>query len=335
MFQKDTNIAILGDGGWGTALALSLACQGFSPVLWGAFPQYVRETSQKRENSKFLPGFKIPQNVRFEADLAAACASAEYLVLAVPSQYVRSVAAKLKKENLRGKKIVAVAKGIETGSLKVMSQVIAEELGSVDLCVLSGPSIAREVALKMPLAVSAASENKKLTAEVRQIFSTDYFGVFESDDMLGVEIGGAVKNVIAIASGIMEGCGYGSNARAALFARGVAEMARLGVKMGAKRETFMGLSGVGDLATTCFSPHSRNRTLGECIGKGEPLEKILKKSEMVVEGVETSRSTVELAKKHKVSMPICEAVHTILFHGGKPVEVVRAIMNDRTHQEKD
>ena len=335
MSQKDTKISILGDGGWGTTLALLLAGKGYDVTLWGAFPKYVEEVRKKRENRKFLPGFKIPENVRLSSDIQEACARAEIIVIAAPSQYVRSVVQKIKKEKIHRKIFVAVAKGIETQSLKVMSQVIHEELGNVQLCVLSGPSIAREVALKMPAAASLASTNKELSARMRKIFMTDYFSVFESEDVLGVELGGSLKNVIAISAGIVEGLGFGSNTRAALFARGVAEMARLGYVMGARRETFMGLSGLGDLATTCLSPHSRNRWLGEEIGKGKSLKKILGGTEMVVEGVETAKSAYQLAKKHKVSMPITEAVYGILFRNNNPRETVKALMNREPHRELD
>ncbi|HXV18901.1 MAG TPA: NAD(P)H-dependent glycerol-3-phosphate dehydrogenase [Candidatus Omnitrophota bacterium] len=333
MYQKDTSISILGDGGWGTALALLLADQGFRVRLWGAFPKYVEEVRRKRENKKFLPGFKIPENVQPTADIHEACLKADMIVLAVPSQYVRSILQKIKKDKIHHKSFVTVAKGIETKTLKVMSQVIQEELGRVSQCVLSGPTIAREVALKMPAAASVASSNPELSARVRKVFTTDYFTVFQSDDIMGVELGGSLKNVIAISAGIVEGLGYGSNTRAVLLARGTAEMARLGHVMGARRETFMGLSGLGDLATTCLSPHSRNRWLGEEIGKGKKLKDILKGTEMVVEGVDTSLSAALLARRHKVVMPITEAVHAILFKGHDPREAVRALMKREPHME--
>ena len=335
MFQKDTKISVLGDGGWGTTLALLLAEQRYEVKLWGAFPKYVEEVRRKRENVKFLPGFKIPENIALSSDIHETCADADIVVLAAPSQFMRGVLRKIKKDKIHHKTFVTVAKGIEIGSLKVMSRVIHEELGRVSLCVISGPTIAREVALKMPAAASVASSNKALAAKVRKIFMTDYFSLLESDDVMGVEIGGALKNVIAISAGIVEGLGFGSNTRASLFARGVAEMARLGHVMGARRETFMGLSGLGDLATTCLSPHSRNRWLGEEIGKGKSLKNILKGTEMVVEGVDTCRSAHQLAKKFKVTMPITEAVYEILFHNHNPREAVKALMKREPHRELD
>ena len=335
MNPKDTNITVLGDGGWGTALSLVLAGKGYSVCLWGAFPKYVEEVAKKRENVKFLPGFKLHKSIKPIGDLTAALESSRVIVLATPSQHMRSVLKKVRFENIKNKSFISVAKGIEMGSLKVMSDVIHEELGNVRYGVISGPSIALEVAKKMPVAVSAASRDKEFASQMREIFSTDYFSLFESHDVLGVELGGSIKNVIAISAGIVEGLGFGSNTRAALFARGVAEMARLGEVMGANRQTFMGLSGLGDLATTCLSRHSRNRWLGEEVGKGKKLKAILKKTEMVVEGVDTSRSAYELSKKHKVSMPITEAVYKILFQNKNPKETIKALMHSGFHRELD
>ncbi len=335
MAQKDTKIAILGDGGWGTTLSLLLAAKGYSVTLWGAFPKYVDEVRKKRENVKFLPGFHIPENVSLSHDLHAAASAADVVVLAVPSQYMRDVLKKLKGADVRKKLFVIVAKGIENKTFKVMSEVVRDELGNVTVGVLSGPTIARDVALKMPSAASVASPDKKSAALIREMFSTDYFTLYESDDILGVQLGGSVKNVIAIAAGILQGMGCASNTRAVLFARGVAEMARLGQAMKARRETFMGLSGLGDLATTCLSPHSRNRSLGEEVGKGTDLKKILKETEMVVEGVETARSTVALAKKLKIQMPITEAVHGILFGGKAPKTLITAMMKRDPYRELD
>ena len=335
MVHKDTKISILGDGGWGTTLSILLAEKGYPVKLWGAFPLYVKEVQKMRENRKFLPGFKIPENVELVSELHEACAGSEWIVLAVPSQFMRSVLRGVKKEKIHYPFFVTVAKGIETQSLKVMSQVIREELGKVSLAVISGPTIARDVALKMPAAASVASPNAALAAKVREIFTTEYFSLFESDDMLGVELGGSLKNVIAICAGIIEGMGYGSNTRAVLFARGVAEMARLGEAMGGKRRTFTGLSGLGDLATTCMSPHSRNRWLGEEIGKGRPLSKVLKETEMVVEGVETTKAVYRLSKKYKVLMPISHAVYEILFNGHDPKEAVTALMKRGPHKESE
>ena len=334
MLHKDTKISVLGDGGWGTTLSLLLAGKGYHPRLWGAFPIYVEEMRKKRENFKFLPGLHIPENLLLTSNLTEALAS-EYLVLAVPSQFMRAVVRRLKKRGLAGKTFVVVAKGIETRSLKVMSQVVREVLGPVKLAVLSGPNIAREIALKMPAAASVASDDRATAKRVREIFSSEYFTLFESSDMLGVQLGGSVKNVIALCAGMVEGMGLGSNTRALLLARGLAEMARLGEAMGAKRETFMGLSGLGDLATTCLSPHSRNRSLGCEIGKGKKLNEILKETEMVVEGVETAKAVHRLAKKYRIAMPISEAVYKILFEHEKPELAVKALLNSGLRRELD
>lgn len=336
MPKKDTRIGVLGDGGWGTTLSLLLAGKGYGVCLWGFFPAYIEEVSKSRENSKFLPGFKIPESVLLTSSLSNVTEVSELLVLAVPAQHLRGVLARLKKEkDWRQKKYVIVAKGIETRSLKTMSQVLHEILGHVATAVVSGPNIAREVALKAPAAASVASREAKFASQVRQIFETETFRLFESNDVVGVELGGALKNVIAIGAGIAEGMGYGANTRAVFFARGVAEMARLGKAMGAKRETFTGLSGLGDLATTCLSPQSRNHWLGCEIGKGKKLEQILKQTEMVVEGVETARSVRRLGAKHDVSMPISEAVYKILFKRKDPRYLIEALWKSGARREID
>lgn len=335
MNSKDTTVTVLGDGGWGTALSLLLASKGTEVVLWGAFPDYVAQMRKTRQNKKFLPGFKIPPKVAFSDSLPEALEASRLIVLAVPSQYMRSVVKKIRLENYKSKSFVSVAKGIEVSSLNVMSEVIHQELGQTRLGVVSGPCIAREVAQKMPAAASAASRDVEFARQIRELFTTEYFSLFESHDVLGVELGGSLKNVIAISAGIVEGLGFGSNTRAALFARGVAEMARLGEAMGANRQTFMGLSGLGDLATTCLSRFSRNRWLGEEIGKGGRLKTILSKTEMVIEGVDTARSAYELSKKYGVSMPITEAVYKILFKNRNPKETINALMHKGFHHELD
>ncbi len=335
MSQKDTKISVLGDGGWGTTLAILLAEKGFSVSLWGAFPKYIEEIRKKRENIKFMPGFKIPENISLTHSLEDAVQFSDILVLAIPSQHMRSVLAQLPKKIAKTQSFIIVAKGIETSSLHTMSQVLQETLGKTRFAVLSGPNIAREVGLKMPSAASVASRDAGFAKIISQLFATKRFQLFCSDDVLGVELGGSFKNVIAIGAGIAEGLGMGANTRALFFARGVAEMARLGHKMGAKRETFTGLSGLGDLATTCLSAHSRNRTLGHELGKGKKLSEILGESEMVVEGVETAKSVYKLAKKYRVSMPISEAVYKILFLKSDPNIVVEALLSGGSSRESD
>ena len=335
MAKKDTRIAVLGDGGWGTTLALLLADKGFRVSLWGFFPAYIDQMRRSRENKKFLPGFKLPKKLALTSSLKEVLQTSDILVLAVPAQHLRGVLVRLKKERASGKKYVIVGKGIETSSLKTLSQILKEILGNVPVAVVSGPNIAREVALKVPGAASVASRHAGFASQVREIFETKTFRLFESPDVAGVELGGALKNVIAIGSGITEGMGYGDNTRAVFFARGVAEMARLGKKLGAKRETFMGLSGLGDLATTSMSPHSRNHRLGIEIGKGKKLAQILKQTEMVVEGVETARSAQRLSVKYRVSMPICETVYKILFKNENPHRLIDALWKGGSQKEAD
>jgi glycerol-3-phosphate dehydrogenase (NAD(P)+) len=332
---RTTTVAVLGDGGWGTTLARLLAGQGHAVTLWGAFPDYVAAMEQTRENVKFLPGFPLPPALRLTSDVAAACAGADLLVVAVPSQFLRGAMDRLAAAGVRPRQLVSVAKGIEAGTLLTMSQVIRDVLGAVEVAVLSGPCIAREVAAGIPAAATVAAGETALAAQVRELFSTPHFSLYENNDVVGVELGGAIKNVIAIGAGILQGLELGANTRAVLFARGLAEMARLGRALGARRSTFMGLSGLGDLATTCLSPHSRNRSFGQAIGEGGRAEEILARMEMVVEGVETARSVHALAARHGVAMPICEAVHQILFEGRPARSAIDALLHRHSHRELD
>jgi glycerol-3-phosphate dehydrogenase (NAD(P)+) len=334
MSQKDTQISVLGDGGWGTTLSLMLARKGLRVRLWGYFPEYIDEMRRRRENVKFLPGFRIPHNVELTSSLKEA-AAAPVIVIAVPAQHVRAVLERLKKEKVAGKLFVIVSKGIETRSLKTLSQVVRETLGAVKVAVLSGPNIAREVAEGVPSAAVVASKDPKSAAKVRGLFSTDSFKVFESSDVLGVELGGSLKNVIAIGAGMAEGMGFGTNTRAVFFARGLAEMAAVGIKMGAKRETFMGLSGLGDLATTALNAKSRNHWFGCEIGKGRTPAQVLKKTEMVVEGVETARSAYRLARKHRVDMPVSCMIYQILFEKKDPRRILDALWKGGPRRETD
>ena len=319
-------VAVIGDGGWGTTLAVLLSKKGYKASLWSAFPEYAEIVKKTRENVKFLPGIKIPPGVNITHSLADALKSNDLVVLAVPSQFMRGVLAKLKDEDLSGKRFVSVTKGIENGSLKRMSEVIYECLGKKQLAVLSGPTIATEVAGLSPTTAVVASEDDELANDIRDLFMTERFRLYTSKDILGVELAGSLKNIIAIAAGIIDGMGYGTNAKAALLTRGLVEMARLGEAMGGKRETFYGLSGLGDLATTCVSHHSRNRWLGEEIGKGKKLNDIMKETDMVVEGVATAKAAYELAKRHKVEMPITTEVYKVLYENKDPEIAVRDLM---------
>lgn len=320
------NISVIGDGGWGTTLAILLLQKGYNVALWGAFPEYTEILKSKRVNAKFLPGICIPAGIEITSSLDQAVKNKDLIVLAVPSQYMRGVLAKVAALKASGAIFVSVTKGIENKTLKRMSEVICEILGKVPLAVLSGPTIAHEVALKAPTTIVASSLDMELSKTVQDVFMTDTFRVYASDDVIGAELGGSLKNVIAIAAGISDGLGFGANAKAALLTRGLVEMVRLGVAMGAKKETFYGLSGLGDLATTCISSYSRNRHFGEAIGKGKTLKEALKETEMVVEGVATAQSAYDLAKKYKIEMPIVAEICRVLYENKDPKKAVFDLM---------
>ncbi len=319
-------ISIIGDGGWGTTLAILLSNKGFDVTLWGAFPDYVEILKSKRENVKFLPGVKIPDNVLFTASMGEAVNGKDIIILAAPSQFARGVLTILKMENLSGKRFISVTKGIENNTLKRVSEIVYDVLGRQPLAVLSGPTIALEVANGAPTTVVAASEHAGLAKEVQKLFATERFRVYTSNDVIGVELGGSLKNIIAIAAGALDALGFGANAKAALLTRGLAEIVRLGVAMGAKKDTFYGLSGLGDLTTTCISQYSRNRWLGEEVGKGKKLKDILIETDMVVEGVATARSAYDLSKKYKAEMPITTEIYMVLYENKDPKRAVHDLM---------
>ncbi len=288
-----------------------------------------------RENKKFLPGFHVPESVTFHPDINECIHGVSWVVLAVPSKYLRGTISKISKAQIPKKAWISVIKGMETRTHNLMSDVIHDELGRVPVIVLSGPTIAREVAHDMPAAVTVASKSTELRSKVRNLFDADHFTVYESDDVVGVQIGGSIKNVIAIAAGIVDGLGYGCNTKSVLVARGIAEIVRLGVRMGAKRTTFMGLSGLGDLATTCFSIHSRNHGCGVEIGKGASLKSVAKNTEMVIEGIETTKTAYALSKKYKVEMPIVHSVYNILFKNKSSRAAIEALMHKKLYIETD
>lgn len=328
------NIAVLGDGGWGTTLSILLHKKGNSVTLWGAFSDYVAFLKQKRINKRFLPGIRIPPTLNITADLKQATGSSELIVLAIPSQYTRRVLKKLKNCHIPHKTVfLSVTKGLETDTLMRMSQVINEELGAVRLAVLSGPTIAYEVARGIPTTSVVASNNKDLRMLVARLFNTDRFRIYTNDDVTGVELGGSLKNIIAIACGISDGLGFGTNTKAAILSRGLAEISRLGIRMGAKARTFWGVSGLGDLVTTCISPFSRNRCLGEQIGRGKALKQIVSQMKMVAEGVATTKAAYRLALKYKVDMPITREVYLVLYKNKKPRKAVRDLMTRSLKEE--
>lgn len=323
---KIKKVAVIGDGGWGTTLAVLLSGKGLDVSLWGAFSDYVKVVGSTRENIKFLPGVKIPEDVKITGSLKDALDGRDLVILAVPSQFMRGVLDKIKHEDLSGKRFLSVTKGIENGTLKRMSEVITECLGKQRLAVLSGPTIALEVAKLSPTTAVVASDNEEFARDAQEALITDRFRVYTSDDVIGVEIGGSVKNIIAIAAGALDGLGFGTNAKAALLTRGLVEIVRLGTAMGARRETFYGLSGLGDLTTTCVSQYSRNRWLGEEIGKGKKLGEILKETDMVVEGVATTKAAFDLAKKYNVEMPITSQIYGVLYGNKDPKVALRELM---------
>ncbi|MFA5072198.1 MAG: NAD(P)H-dependent glycerol-3-phosphate dehydrogenase [Candidatus Pacearchaeota archaeon] len=333
--MKKTKLTILGDGAWGTTLAILLSKNGHEVTVWSAFPEYLDVLDRERENKTYLKGIKIPSNIVFEKDLGKAIEFGEYIVFSIPSKFFRDVAKKIKKENvsLKGKVFINVAKGLEQKTLKRMTEVLKDELGNVQTAVLSGPTIAIEVARELPALVVAASKNHAIAKKIQDIFSNEYFRVYTSTDVIGVELGGPLKNIIAVVAGISDGLGFGSNAKAAVLSRGIVEIQRLGEKMGAKKKTFYGLAGLGDLSTTCISPESRNRTLGERIAKGEKLEDIVNSTASIIEGATTAEAVYQLSKKYKVEMPIVSSVFNILYKNKTPKAALIEMMKRKRKPE--
>lgn len=325
--KQDKKIAVLGDGGWGTTLAIHLCNKGFYVSLWGAFPDYVAYLKKKRVNSRFLSGIKIPRDIIITGDMREAVKNAKIVILAAPSQFLRKVIRSLKKIDLSDKIIVSVTKGIENPTLLRMSEVIHEELGrNRKVAVLSGPTIAQELAKGIPTTAVIASHDNALNKYLQDVFMAEHFRIYTNDDVIGVELGGSLKNIIAISCGISDGLGFGTNAKAAILTRGLVEITRLGVKMGAKKETFSGLSGLGDLATTCISSLSRNRFVGEQIGKGKSVKEIVSHMQMVAEGIATTKAAFNLSKKYKVDMPITHEVYNVIYKNKNPLKAVRDLM---------
>ena len=319
-------IGILGAGSWGLGLALLLNNNGHNVTVWSVLKDEVAMLQTEREHKRCLPGVKIPDSITVSGDTENVIGSADVLVLAVASPYTRSTAKMIAPFVKKGQIIVNVAKGVEENTLMPVCDIIKEEIPQADVCVLSGPSHAEEVSRGLPT-TCVVSARKKETAEYLQgLFMSPVFRVYTTPDMLGVELGGALKNVIALAAGTADGLGYGDNTKAALITRGIAEMARLGVKMGAKLETFAGLSGIGDLIVTCASVHSRNRRAGYLMGQGYTMKQAMDEVQMVVEGVYSTKAAVKLAQKYEVQMPIIEQVNAVLFEGKSAAEAVKELM---------
>jgi glycerol-3-phosphate dehydrogenase (NAD(P)+) len=337
--RNTEKVAVVGAGSWGTALSIVLADNGHEVRLWGHKPIQIEEINREHTNKKYLPDIRLPENVVGYSSLEEALSGLEIIVLAVPTKAIREVLGNIKKFQKKPLTIVHVSKGIEPDSLMTISALIEEEL-PLDLfesiVVLSGPSHAEEVSLRQPTTVTVSSKNMKAAERIQDLFINQHFRVYTNPDIMGVEIGGALKNIIALAAGISDGLGYGDNAKAALITRGLAEIARLGVKMGANPLTFAGLTGIGDLIVTCTSVHSRNWRAGNLLGKGKTLQEVLDNMGMVVEGVRTTKAAWQLAKEYDVNMPITNALYHVLFNNGNAKAAVDELMGrGKTHEMED
>ena len=330
-------VAVVGDGQMGVVMAAILAWRGTDVVLWGPLPASLAALARDRRSSR-LPELELPDAVRVEPDAARALGGATMVVNAIPTQFVRAAWTDAARHLGAGVPVVSVTKGIEDGTLLRPSEVIAACVpmagGARPVAVLSGPTIAAELARRLPATMVSAAADHALAERVQRTFAMPWLRIYTNGDVTGVEIAGAAKNVVALAAGMIDGLGLGSNAKSALLARGLAEIVRLGTALGAKPETFFGIAGVGDLATTCFSPEGRNRSCGEAIGRGEPLEAYLARTDSVVEGVATSRAIHALAARHAVDMPIVAAVESILFRGMTPAEAIRGLMGREARAER-
>ena len=328
-------IAVIGSGSWGCAAAILLANKGYDVYLWSWQQEETDRLQNDRENKDVLPGRHFPENITCSHDMCLCVNGAELIVTVVPSIATRGTAKQLAKCIKDGQIIVNLSKGLEESTLLTLSAVYKEELPNAKIAVMSGPSHAEEVSMCLPTVNVTASYDEGVPELVQEIFSTENFRVYTGDDILGIELGGAIKNVIALCAGISDGIGYGDNTRAALITRGNAEITRLGVAMGAKAPTFAGVSGIGDLIVTCTSTHSRNHTAGVLLGKGLSLPETLDRVHMVVEGVNTARAAYMLSKKYGVTMPITEQAYKILFEGVNPKDAVRTLMLRDLKPEKN
>ena len=319
-------ISIIGAGSWGTALARLLAVNGHDVVMWSIVEDEIRMLQENHEHLTKLPGVKLPDDIIFTTDMECAVKGKDILVLAVPSPYTRSTSRTMAPYVSEGQIIVSVAKGIEESTLKVLADVTKEEIPQADVAVLCGPSHAEEVGRGIPTTVVAGAKTRKTAEYIQNVFMNKVFRVYTSPDMMGMELGGALKNVIALAAGIADGLGCGDNTKAALITRGIAEMSRLGVAMGGHIETFNGLTGIGDLIVTCASRHSRNRKAGYLIGQGKTMQEAMDEVKMVVEGVYSAKAAKILAEKYHIDMPIVEEVNQVLFEGKSAKEAMTDLM---------
>lgn len=326
-------VGVIGAGSWGTALSVLLADNGHQVTIWSIDENEVKMLDEKREHLMKLPGVKLSDSMKITGDLKAAVMGKDFLVLAVPSPFTRATAKKMSAYVVKGQIIVDVAKGIEESTLLTLSSQIEEEIPQADVAVLSGPSHAEEVGRRLPTTCVIGARTQKTAEYLQSMFINRVFRVYTSPDILGIELGGSLKNVIALAAGIADGLGYGDNTKAALITRGIAEIARLGVKMGGKIETFTGLTGIGDLIVTCASVHSRNRKAGYLIGQGKSMQEAMDEVQMVVEGVYSAKAAAKLSEKYDIPMPIVEEVNKVLFEGKSPSEAVDDLMLRESRSE--
>lgn len=326
------NIAVVGSGSWGTAISVLLEKNGHSVTLWSWKKEESNALERDRENKEFLPGVPLGDNISYTSDIACV-GGKDIIVLVTPSSVIRSTAKSMSQYVSDNSIIVILSKGLEENTLKTLSEVVEEEIPQSRVVVMSGPSHAEEVARSVPTANVAASAHQEAVDAVQDAFMCETFRIYSGDDVLGVQLGGALKNVMALCAGIIDGVGFGDNTKAALMTRGIKEISRLGIKMGAKPETFYGLSGIGDLIVTCTSVHSRNRRAGILIGQGNSLEDTLDKVHMVVEGVYCAGTAYELGKKHGVEMPIINEAYNVLYSGKSPKQAISDLMTrDKKHE---
>ncbi len=327
------NVGVIGAGSWGTALSVLLHNNGHQVTVWSVDENEVKMLNEKREHELKLPGVKIPEDMVITGNLEETVRDKDFLVLAVPSPFTRTTARRMKPYVTEGQIIVDVAKGIEEDTLLTLSRQIEEEIPKADVAVLSGPSHAEEVGRGLPTTCVIGAKTRETAEYLQSMFISRTFRVYTSSDILGIELGGSLKNVIALAAGIADGLGYGDNTKAALITRGIAEISRLGVKMGGKVESFSGLTGIGDLIVTCASVHSRNRKAGYLIGRGKSVQEAMDEVKMVVEGVYSAKAAGKLAEKYGVSMPIVEEVNNVLFEGKSPAQAVEDLMLRESRSE--
>lgn len=326
--KSRTPIVVLGAGSWGTALAIQLMRNGPPVTLWDHNPDHVSTMIKHGSNDRYLPGIPLPEELKIESDLEVALNDVQDILVVVPSHAFRSVIESIKPYISSATRLMWATKGLESGSRKLLHEVVLECLGEkISTAVISGPTFAKEVAKGLPTAITVSSQDRQFANDIAQRLHSETFRAYTSDDIAGVEVGGAVKNILAIAAGIADGLGFGANTRSALITRGLVEVMRLGEALGGKRETFMGLAGLGDLVLTCTDNQSRNRRLGLALGRGESMEEALASIDQVVEGVQTAREVYELSKRIGVDMPITEQVYAVLYEGHSPREAVHDLLN--------